>query len=246
MRLGTLSAAAAAAAYGMAPPLAPSSCRCRTTAVPALRMSTAPTARDGFVVPLLTWGTEADRPSGVLSGRLMELSASYGWCLNDVELAEMQRFQEELTEVTSYLKDDEIRRLRLAVEVAYQSRAWSDERRSEKRLAHSVAVARVLAEQQMEAEAIIAALLAGASHPLALQSGVAPRLPGALPRGRADHVAPCHDPAAETAPFCSVISSRRSPRPRPSPPVLARPHPPLAHRGYPHARRPTPDVRRRV
>ena len=89
------------------------------------------------------------------------LSASYGWCLNEAELQEMQRVQDTLVRETAYLGREEEPRLRLAVEIAYQSRAWSTEQRSAKRLAHAVAVARVLAEQQMEAEAVLAALLAG-------------------------------------------------------------------------------------
>ena len=93
---------------------------------------------------------------------VMDLSASYGWCMTDEESAEMQRYMDELTHATSsYLGDDEIRRLRLAVEIAYQSRAWTNEGRSDERLAHAVAVARCLAELQMEAEAVIAAILAG-------------------------------------------------------------------------------------
>ena len=52
-------------------------------------------------------------------------------------------------------------RIHLAVEVAYQSRAWYSEQRSDTRLQHAVACALVLAELQMEAEAIMAALLVG-------------------------------------------------------------------------------------
>ena len=109
----------------------------------------------------MTWG-QSDQVKGGGAPNLMELRSSYGWCLNDVELAELQTYQDELTEVTSmYMEDEDIRRLRLAVEIAYQSRAWSDEGRSDERLGHAVAVARCLAELQMEAEAVIAALLAG-------------------------------------------------------------------------------------
>ena len=92
----------------------------------------------------------------------MELRSSYGWSLTDGELKELQKYQDEVTAVTSvYLEDADVRRLRLAVEIAYQSRAWTNEGRSDERLAHAVAVARCLAELQMEAEAVIAAILAG-------------------------------------------------------------------------------------
>ena len=78
------------------------------------------------------------------------------------QLAEMQQYQEDLTRSTvGFLEAGEIRRICLAVEVAYQSRAWSTERRSDERLRHAVSCALVLADLQMEAEAIMAALLAG-------------------------------------------------------------------------------------
>lgn len=46
-------------------------------------------------------------------------------------------------------------------QIAYQSRSWSVSARSEARLKHAVAVARVLAELRMEVSAVSAALLAG-------------------------------------------------------------------------------------
>ena len=73
----------------------------------------------------------------------------------------MQRVQDTLAREAAYLGQDEMSRLRLAVEISYQSHAWSAAGRSDKRLAHAVAVARVLAEQQMEAQAVLAALLVG-------------------------------------------------------------------------------------
>ena len=112
--------------------------------------------------PLITWGGY-DKVDKLQLPSLMELRSSYGWCLNDVEMEELKAYQDELAEATSaYLGDDDIRRLRLAVELAYQSRAWSKtEGRSDARLAHAVAVARCLADLQMEVEAVVAALLAG-------------------------------------------------------------------------------------
>lgn len=62
---------------------------------------------------------------------------------------------------SSFLSAEEVKRVCLAVEVAYQSRAWSTEQRSNARVQHAVSCALVLAELQMEAEAIIAALLVG-------------------------------------------------------------------------------------
>ena len=124
--------------------------------------------------PLFTWGTKAEvekaAGKGVTPPSLAELRSSYGWCLNDRELAEMQGYQDVLTDVTTaYMDDEDIRRLRIAVEIAYQSRAWTDEGRSDARLAHAVAVAKTLAELQMEAEAVIAALLAGVCEETGLQ-----------------------------------------------------------------------------
>ena len=111
--------------------------------------------------PLLTWGGFEGQGSNSFPS-LATLRASYAWSLTDVELEELQAFQDELTAATeSYLTDPQIRRLRLAVEVAYQTRAWSDEGRSDARFAHALAIARLLAELQMEAEAVVAALLSG-------------------------------------------------------------------------------------
>ena len=110
---------------------------------------------------MMTWGQNEVIISSAPPA-LMELRSSYGWSLTDVELKELQQYQDELTSVTSvYLEDEDIRRLRLAVEIAYQSRAWTNEGRSDERLAHAVAVAKCLAELQMESEAVIAAILAG-------------------------------------------------------------------------------------
>ena len=91
--------------------------------------------------PLLTWGgggpSEPDSQScwSAWAG----LSASYGWCLDDTELAEMQGFQDELLRESIYLGEAQMSRIRLAVEIAYQSRAWSANARSSKRLAVQVA-----------------------------------------------------------------------------------------------------------
>ena len=112
--------------------------------------------------PLITWGGY-DQDEKLKLPSLMELRSSYGWCLNDAEMEQLKAYQDELAEATStYLGDDDIRRLRLAVELAYQSRAWSKtEGRSDARLSHAVAVARCLADLQMEVEAVVAALLGG-------------------------------------------------------------------------------------
>ena len=108
---------------------------------------------------LMQWGSAAD--DAAVPG-VMDLSASYGWCLSDGELTEMQSYEDELLDVVgAYLGDDEKRRVRLGVEIAYQSRSWASETRSVARLSHAVAVASVLGEQKMEADAVIAALLAG-------------------------------------------------------------------------------------
>jgi len=112
----------------------------------------------------IVWGQEPEVEERAASGApsLMELSVSYGWCLSDVELAEMQSYQESLTNATAdYMTDEELERLRSALEIAYQSRSWSVSARSDARLQHAVAVARVLAELRMEVSAVCAALLAG-------------------------------------------------------------------------------------
>ena len=63
--------------------------------------------------------------------------------------------------VESYLQPEELRRLCLSVELAYQSRAWSASGRSDSRLQHAVAVAATLAELQMEGAAVCGGLLVG-------------------------------------------------------------------------------------
>eukprot|EP00316_Scyphosphaera_apsteinii_P008087 CAMPEP_0119320374 /NCGR_PEP_ID=MMETSP1333-20130426/52259_1 /TAXON_ID=418940 /ORGANISM="Scyphosphaera apsteinii, Strain RCC1455" /LENGTH=833 /DNA_ID=CAMNT_0007327081 /DNA_START=127 /DNA_END=2628 /DNA_ORIENTATION=+ len=93
---------------------------------------------------------------------VMELSVSYGWCLLDTELAEMDDYHEQLVNATrGYLAMEELQQLRLALEIAYQSRAWSMQQRSDKRLRHAVSVALVLADLRMEVNTLSAALLAG-------------------------------------------------------------------------------------
>lgn len=99
----------------------------------------------------LVWGKGPDVALAKGGPSLMELSVSYGWCLSDVELAEMESYQESLSNATSsYMTAGEIKQLYSALEIAYQSRSWSDSARSERRLQHVLAVARVLAELRME------------------------------------------------------------------------------------------------
>ncbi|KAL3928307.1 MAG: hypothetical protein SGPRY_002443 [Prymnesium sp.] len=147
--------------------------------------------RSARATPWFVWGAGGDvvsEPASEASG-LGELSSSYGWCLLDSELKEMQsyqagaesspRLQEALTNGTSsFLAPEEIKRLCLAVEVAYQSRAWSTEERSDARLRHAVSCALVLADIRMEAEAIIAALLVGVCEDTGLSADLIDKLLG--------------------------------------------------------------------
>ena len=74
--------------------------------------------------PLLTWGGFEGQGSNSFPS-LATLRASYAWSLTDVELEELQAFQDELTAATeSYLTDPQIRRLRLAVEVETLARMY--------------------------------------------------------------------------------------------------------------------------
>ena len=73
--------------------------------------------------PRFVWGEVEETESVASSGSLMELSASYGWCLDPSEQAELEAYEAQLTNATNaYMPDADLARLKLALEITYQSR----------------------------------------------------------------------------------------------------------------------------
>ena len=90
---------------------------------------------------------------------LAQLRAGQGWCLDEVQLADLRRQKEELVATTNgFMPAEDQAKLMLSVEVSYQALAAAGK---EDKLRHSLAVGRGLASVHAEAEVVSAALLAG-------------------------------------------------------------------------------------
>ena len=129
-------AAAWTAGGGLARPCsraAPRTCAPAAQAVDA--GGTRANPNEAPAAPRFVWGATdvtdvGSSGPGDGSGLLVKLSAAYGWCLTPEEQAELDAYEAQLTNATtSYLEQDDLARLKLALEITYQSRRGARPRR---------------------------------------------------------------------------------------------------------------------
>ncbi|CAM9574448.1 unnamed protein product [Ectocarpus sp. 4 AP-2014] len=101
----------------------------------------------------------ADEQLSHLNRGLLQLSATFGWCVTDAEAVELDGFNRRVLEDASYLSPDEQNWIGVAVQVAYHAHQGQRRKSGEPFIMHPVEVMGILAGLRMDAETLVAALL---------------------------------------------------------------------------------------
>lgn len=101
----------------------------------------------------------ADEQLSHLNRGLLQLSATFGWCVTDAEAVELDGFNRRVLEDASYLSLEEQNWIGVAVQVAYHAHQGQRRKSGEPFIMHPVEVMGILAGLRMDAETLVAALL---------------------------------------------------------------------------------------
>lgn len=94
-----------------------------------------------------------------LNRGLLQLSATFGWCVTDTEAIELDGFNRKVLADASYLTPVEQNWVGVAVQVAYHAHQGQRRKSGEPFIGHPVEVMGVLAGLRMDAETLVAGLL---------------------------------------------------------------------------------------
>lgn len=94
-----------------------------------------------------------------LNRGLLQLSATFGWCVTDAEAVELDGFNGQVLQDASYLTPTEQQWVGVAVQVAYHAHQGQRRKSGEPFIAHPVEVMQILAGLRMDAETLVAGLL---------------------------------------------------------------------------------------
>ncbi len=112
--------------------------------------------------PVQPWELRSLTPDEQLSHLnrgLLQLSATFGWCVTDAEAVELDGFNRRVLEEASYLSPEEQNWVGVAVQVAYHAHQGQRRKSGEPFIAHPVEVMTILAGLRMDAETLVAGLL---------------------------------------------------------------------------------------
>lgn len=114
------------------------------------------------VAPTQPWELRSLTPDEQLSHLnrgLLQLSATFGWCVTDAEAVELDGFNSRVLADASYLTPAEQNWVGVAVQVAYHAHQGQRRKSGEPFIVHPVEVMGILAELRMDAETLVAGLL---------------------------------------------------------------------------------------
>lgn len=114
------------------------------------------------VAPTQPWELRSLTPDEQLSHLnrgLLQLSATFGWCVTDAEAVELDEFNSRVLADASYLTPAEQNWVGVAVQVAYHAHQGQRRKSGEPFIVHPVEVMGILAELRMDAETLVAGLL---------------------------------------------------------------------------------------
>lgn len=114
------------------------------------------------VAPTQPWELRSLTPEEQLSHLnrgLLQLSATFGWCVTDAEAVELDGFNSRVLDDASYLTPAEQNWVGVAVQVAYHAHQGQRRKSGEPFIGHPVEVMGILAELRMDAESLVAGLL---------------------------------------------------------------------------------------
>lgn len=94
-----------------------------------------------------------------LNRGLLQLSATFGWCVTDAEAVELDMFNSRVLEEAAYLTPEEQNWVGVAIQVAYHAHQGQLRKSGEPFIMHPVEVMAILAGLRMDAETLVAALL---------------------------------------------------------------------------------------
>lgn len=94
-----------------------------------------------------------------LNRGLLQLSATFGWCVTDAEAVELDGFNRQVLEDAAYLTPAEQNWVGVAVQVAYHAHQGQRRKSGDPFIMHPVEVMRILAGLRMDAETLVAGLL---------------------------------------------------------------------------------------
>lgn len=117
---------------------------------------------DGALPPAKPWELRSLSPEEQLSHLnrgLLQLSATFGWCVTDAEAVELDGFNRQVLQDASYLTPAEQNWVGVAVQVAYHAHQGQRRKSGEPFIAHPVEVMQILAGLRMDAETLVAGLL---------------------------------------------------------------------------------------
>ena len=112
--------------------------------------------------PVQPWELRSLTPDEQLSHLnrgLLQLSATFGWCVTDAEAVELDGFNRRVLEAAAYLTPEEQNWVGVAVQVAYHAHQGQRRKSGEPFIAHPVEVMAILAGLRMDAETLVAGLL---------------------------------------------------------------------------------------
>lgn len=112
--------------------------------------------------PAQPWELRSLSPEDQLSHLnrgLLQLSATFGWCVTEAEAVELDGFNRQVLADASYLSPVEQNWVGVAVQVAYHAHQGQRRKSGEPFIIHPVEVMGVLAELRMDAETLVAGLL---------------------------------------------------------------------------------------
>lgn len=112
--------------------------------------------------PARPWELRSLRPEEQISHLnrgLLQLSATFGWCVTDAEAVELDGFNRQVLQAASYLTPAEQNWVGVAVQVAYHAHQGQRRKSGEPFIVHPVEVMTILAGLRMDAETLVAGLL---------------------------------------------------------------------------------------
>ncbi|CAN0156120.1 unnamed protein product, partial [Discosporangium mesarthrocarpum] len=90
---------------------------------------------------------------------LLQMSATFGWCLTDEEGAQLETYKAQVAKSTTYLPAEQQRWVDAAAEVAYFAHQRQMRKSGEPFIVHPMEVMEILAGLKMDAETLVAGLL---------------------------------------------------------------------------------------
>ncbi|CAM9917518.1 unnamed protein product, partial [Hapterophycus canaliculatus] len=112
--------------------------------------------------PVQPWelrSLSAEEQLSHLNRGLLQLSATFGWCVTDAEAVELDAFNRRVLEDAAYLTPEEQNWVGVAVQVAYHAHQGQRRKSGEPFIMHPVEVMAILAGLRMDAETLVAGLL---------------------------------------------------------------------------------------